>query len=311
MKKIIFLVFIIIICNSCRKRITLGFDTLSLQAAYALNSIAVWNNDTIAVCGGSRYLEGDIYISYDGGATWKAHEKVIDKALYKICFADAQHLYATGYDGKLMISSDYGQTWQYNQLDYLPLNDIRIISKTQMVICGGGGYRTGIVYRLLTDGTIIQRDTFVNEFRSVTFLDSLHGYCCGYGLIMKTDNGGETWTNTSARGDFFKSIQYDSDRNIYALGMTGTLIYSPDNGNNWKNQISGDGIFQTDISLNSLLVASNYSIMCGNNGRVLYKGSKWEKVKSAPDVNLTAIAIVNDQAWMTGDDGKIHCMSLP
>jgi photosystem II stability/assembly factor-like uncharacterized protein len=311
MKKVFFFCIIFIVLTSCGKKISLGFETLSLQAPFALNSIAVWNNDTIAVCGGSRYNEGDVYISYDGGNTWNAHENIINKALYCIKFADAQHLYATGYDGKLMISSDYGQTWQYHQLRYTPLQDVVVLPNHELMVCGGGGYQFGLIYRLGMDGSVLQLDTFKNEFRSMAFLDSLNGYCAGYGLIVKTSDGGKTWSNTSAKGDFFKSAQYDFDQNIYALGMTGTLLYSVDGGNNWNDAISGDATFLYDISLNSMLLNPGYSIICGDNGKVLIKNGSWEKVKSTPDVDFTGIGLVNNKVWMTGGDGKIHVMNLP
>jgi photosystem II stability/assembly factor-like uncharacterized protein len=311
MKKLVIICLLFIILTSCGKKINLGFSTLQLQAAYSLNNIAVWNNDTIAVCGGTRYNEGDVYISYDRGNTWNAHEKIIDKALYSIKFLDAQHLCATGYDGKLMISSDYGQTWQYHQLEYIPLQDIVVLPNHELATCGGVGYQHGVIYRLGPDGSVLQRDTFKNEMRSLAFLDSLNGYCVGYGLIVKTTDGGKTWQNTSGRGDFFKSAQYDSNHNIYALGMTGTLLYSVNGGNNWNDAMSGDATFLFDISLNAMLLNPAYSIICGDNGKVLIKNGSWEKVKSTPDVNLTGIALVNNKVWMTAEDGKIHVMDLP
>jgi photosystem II stability/assembly factor-like uncharacterized protein len=308
----ILLSLIILLFNCCTKKIDLNFTTLSVQAPFALNGIAVLNKDTIAVCGGTRYGEGDVYISYDGGKSWQSHAAISPKALYKIRFEDAQHIITVGYDGKVMISSDYGQTWMYHQLDYIPLEDLSILPSHQMITCGGGGYQYGVVFRLKDDGTLLQKDTFKNELRSCVFQDSLNGYCCGYGIVIKTTDGGKTWANTSASGDFFKSAKYDNNHNIYALGMLSTLIYSNNGGSSWNSEISGDALFQTNLFMNSLVLAPGYGVICGDNGKVKFKnGSKWEDVKSAPDIGFNDVAIVNNQAWLTGSDGKIYCMQLP
>ncbi|MCY7363402.1 MAG: hypothetical protein LH629_15245, partial [Ignavibacteria bacterium] len=217
---------------------------------------------------------------------------------------------AVGFEGKLLHSNDCGVTWDFRQTDYKAFRDIYFL-KNEMILCGGSGFNHGIIYRLDMNENILQRDTFANELHALCFIDSLTGFCAGYGLILKTTDAGKTWNTTSAQGDFFKSIQY-ADGKIVALGNNGLLIYSDDEGDTWKKDLQSNNAFQFTNALNFLSINNNQSFICGDNGKIFYNNSdKWLNLNSSLDIDFTASIFNDDKFYLTARDGKIYSGSLP
>jgi photosystem II stability/assembly factor-like uncharacterized protein len=309
MKNIVILL-LVIICFSCRKKFEVSYEILPLHANNELNTIDIIGNDTLLVAGGSRYFNGDIYISYDAGVTWKKKEDIIEKTFYTAKFETAKNIYAVGYDGRLMISNDYGTNFSLKQMRFEPMKDLEIF-EDELKVCSGNGFRFGAIYRLTKTGQEIQRDTFPNELRDLLFISSSIGFCCGYGIILKTIDGGLSWQKTSAEGDFYKSIQVDGDR-VYFLGSSGSLIYTDDKGVSFKYDRSGNKTFQSTQSFNQINIRNGNSLIACDNGKIYFKNNgTWRIIKSIPNFNYRAISIsANNYAYAVSEEGKVIKINL-
>lgn len=88
-----------------------------------------------------------------------------------------------------------------------------------------------------------------------------------YGVITFSDNFGETWTQINL-GEFnhiFKIIK-DEKENLYAL-CTNSILFSSDNGNNWKQRIIDSNITISDFAIKEksiFLLVENKILVCEN-----------------------------------------------
>ncbi len=91
---------------------------------------------------------------------------------------------------------------------------------------------TSFVWKRLSSGTTY-------ALNSLSFLDTLHGYCAGdNGTILKTDDGGLSWEEVEHgyAGLDFKDIRVLDQDHIYAAGNTGSgssIINTNDGGTAW------------------------------------------------------------------------------
>jgi photosystem II stability/assembly factor-like uncharacterized protein len=148
---------------------------------------------------------GAIFLTEDGGSTWKDPRKRKDKelnpyfSLESITFATTQLGWAVGDRGTILHTTDGGRRW-----------------------------------RKQNSGT-------TSDLRAVVFADTLSGWAVGTrGTILHTGDGGSTWTvQHSGTEDFLKSVMFLSDQSGWVGGDLGTILHTEDGGRNWVAQTRG------------------------------------------------------------------------
>jgi photosystem II stability/assembly factor-like uncharacterized protein len=119
---------------------------------------------------------------------------------------------------------------------------------------------------------------------TVDFVDENNGMACGTnGVIIRTADGGNTWTQTTAGiGSGFNSMAYSSANKAVAIGNQGGIRYTTNGGGSWTTAISG-----TNVSLWSISFAdANIGYIGGSSGVFLKTtngGTSWTTVST----NLT------------------------
>ncbi len=72
------------------------------------------------------------------------------------------------------------------------------------------------------------------------FVDSLYGYAVGSRMIIKTGDGGSTWTTCLPSVPYDLSAVHFLDRNVgYAAGSSGIIIKTTNGGKSWTEKRSG------------------------------------------------------------------------
>jgi photosystem II stability/assembly factor-like uncharacterized protein len=109
----------------------------------------------------------------------------------------------------------------------------------------------------------------------VAFSDFANGVAVGEGVILRTQNGGTSWSVVPVVGDpyVFLDISYVSG-SAFAVGLNGVIFRSTNDQNNWTQLASGT---TADLWGVSFADASN-GVVVGNNGTVLFTsdgGSSW------------------------------------
>ena len=151
----------------------------------------------------------------------------------------------------------------------------------------------------------------------IVFTDNLTGYasgigagignCTGSGLLLKTIDGGSTWTrmNTVTTNALNKLFFKDAFTG-WALGNSSTVLKTIDGGVNWIQQTSGIGAGLNDI----YFIDFNTGFICGLNG-ILRKttngGTNFTTIASGVTTTLYGVHFVNNSlGFIIGDNGVIR-----
>lgn len=150
---------------------------------------------------------GKIYKTTDAGAHWyeKQASLVGDKyfdvldlpTFFDIEFANREEGYVAGLDGRVAHTTDGGETWAWVEhgveayeapfysTKMLPNGDVWVVGASGQMVSARGGKPLG-------QGTL---GTAVNNWiRRVEFYDDKNGWVVGgFGFIMNTSDGGDTW----------------------------------------------------------------------------------------------------------------------
>ena len=321
MKKTLF-TFILVVCcslltiifSSCHKeKISLIFTELPSITTNDLNSIFFLNDSTGYACGGLRYDKGDILKTTNGGFTWHDQSNTdMIKAFYKITFPSLDTGYACGYEGgKVFRTFNGGNTWEKIVAGvYVPMRDIFMLNSQKGFCCGGDGFKSGCTYSSTDAGDSWTSDTADLEYRSIFFFNDSVGVLAGYGAILRTTNGGESWNYTNAKQDFFVSMSFVNDEVGYAIGYTGSILKTTDGGQSWDRLRNSNSLFQPSWLFNAVIFRDeNVGYIVGNNGCFLKTedgGDHWNKVENAPDIDWKSIALVGNGGYVCGVGGKIY-----
>jgi hypothetical protein len=82
------------------------------------------------------------------------------------------------------------------------------------------------------------------SYQSVHFTDELNGYAVGRpGRIIKTTDGGQTWTMKSLYPGTLYSIHFPTPTTGYAVGEGGGIFKTTDAGGTWQAQTLNTDVF--------------------------------------------------------------------
>lgn len=144
------------------------------------------------------------------------------------------------------------------------------------------------------------------DFESMVWINETEGVIVGENLIIRTSDGGSTWTEVLQKFDIrFLDVVFWSNGHGVVVGENGVIFTSSDFGKSWEQRASG-----TQNSLRSVAkTASTQLVAVGQNGEILQSfnsGTTWSKVSSGTNLGLNDITFVNENtAFITGDQGRI------
>ena len=148
---------------------------------------------------------------------------------------------------------------------------------------------------------------FEEELRDLWFTDEATGYAAGYGVIYKTENGGETWFPLDIKGDFFTAIHFPTPEVGYAVGNQGIIVKTGNAGHSWevlkkvksvKRQHFEDVFF---INADKGYVVGKNVVLFTNDG-----GINWQAVQDLDFARFTGIFMLSENTgYITGSDGTI------
>jgi photosystem II stability/assembly factor-like uncharacterized protein len=151
---------------------------------------------------------GTILHTTDGGLNWIAQTSGISNRLYDVNFLDRNNGWAVGWNGSIVYTHNGGQTW--NLVNFGDTNERQHVAFTNIYhgcIVGWDGdifytFDGGQQWNRAESGT--RRDLY-----TVEFVDDHLGYAAGEETLLKTTDGGMTWTNVTIDID-------EAQRNVIA-----------------------------------------------------------------------------------------------
>jgi photosystem II stability/assembly factor-like uncharacterized protein len=299
----------------------------SISFDYKMNDVYMYDT-SIYACGNT----GSIILTENTGTSWTTQSGISTANFNSLAVLGGDSkIYVVGDSNTIMTSTDH-TNWNnvgIPDVNSYPskLNKIKFINKGTGFIVGDG-----VIYKTINTGsTWIAKSwpyQIVNynprppfkELKSVYFLNDNVGWACGVeGIIVKTIDGGETWTSqTSGTTKTINDIVfYDSSHGV-AICNDGMVLTTSYGGNNWSSQTLTPVSNLTSLSRN----VDGFYIITGDNGNVYVSedGISWTSYiasifslygvyTSITDASV-AVAVGDHGTVLINTDGGVNWSSL-
>lgn len=178
--------------------------------------------------------DGIVCKTADGGSTWQAIQTRANKILSDIVFTDKLHGFAVGSEGTFLKTIDGGQRWsQISNSITEHISSIHAFNQDSLIVgCFmGKAYRTGDG-GLTWNPLALPRSITTEYFRKIRFINKKTGWMIADpGVILKTMDGGDTWSRQSSNvGHELFSVYFTDENHGWACGRGGALIKTVDGG---------------------------------------------------------------------------------
>jgi photosystem II stability/assembly factor-like uncharacterized protein len=239
---------------------------------------------------------GQIVVSNDNGANWKQSAVPVSSDLTAVYFVDDRRGWAVGHDGVILASGDGGQTWTL-QLDGQRANALLIEHMEQQVAQPGV---TDETKRLLEDARSFEKQGADKPFLDVWFADADNGFAVGaYNLILRTGDGGRTWTPWFDRTENPQLFHLYSIRpaagGLYIAGEGGLLLRLDETAKRFRAQKVG-----YTGSFFGVTGGKDYALVFGMRGNAFRSddaGATWTKIDVGLPGSLVS-ATTTDQGML-------------
>lgn len=302
--------------TACQKQTedAIQWELIQDQQDYRLWSAHFLNADTGYVCGGNRYDNALLLHTTDGGNSWHTQETGIEKIVFDIQFLNAHFGVATAYDAKILVTRDGGSNWELQQqymygYPWQALRAVDFTNDTLGLVVGGQAYNTGLILRTQNGAFNWDFQAFEQELRDVFWTDSQTAYVCGYGVVYKTEDAGDTWFLLPVKGDFFTSIHFPSPQIGYVVGYQGSIFKTEDAGASWQTLRRGESVFKKNHHFERVYFRNTEEGYIVGVGSCLYTddgGESWQQVADLDFQKFNAIVPSgNNNGFIVGDEGNI------
>jgi len=282
------------------------------------NHILVLDQDTLFTYG----YGGDIWVSRDGGMQWTETGQGNRNPLSVISFVDDKRGFILG-DSVLYRTTDAGVNWQMEDHTAGNIDDAAFANKDRCLALAWRGTW------LTTDGCRTWHQVNVSLPRAVygcAFADESTAYITGveyghffsYAVVLKSIDGGETWTTDSLPGKpLIRELHFMPDGTGFAMGFSGGLYKTPDAGKSWE-QIAGMPVRTAFRKMNFPTMETGYAtgVFTDTSGRpynVICKtidaGNQWAQVfleDTSFRPEYSGVYFVDEsKGYVTGSEGFI------
>lgn len=243
--------------------------------------------------------------------------------LISVFFTSSSTGWVAGDEGYLAQTTDGGNTWKQRSLNTAAnINEIYFRNDDDgYLVAGRKMFETSDGGNNWKESLIANPAEFENEipeFLSIRFNSRKQGFIVGSvldrnndeivlgSLLMRTVDGGETWTRVEVptKVELFH-LDFDGKSRGWIVGDRGTILATTNNGATWELQDSGTAevLYNVDFRDES----DGYAV--GTGGTILRTqdgGRTWIKVPSPVTGTLFRVGFANDkEGWIVGANGTI------
>ena len=237
--------------------------------------------------------------------------KGTDESLHSVYFLDADTGWIAGF-GIILKTTDGGNNWIVQRPIPMNLNSIFFANADT-------GWAVGDVGAILrtTDGGDswdvafdVGGSTLFNHHWSVFFTNPLVGWTAGSiakdGKVLRTINGGKTWTSQNINvNNWLTSIYFIDENTGWTVGNVGKVFKTQDSGAAWELQYSDS----TKLLRSVYFIDENTGWVVGEGGLILKTidgGANWKLQNSGTVAFLRSIKFIDENnGWAVGDKSVI------
>lgn len=269
--------------------------------------------------------QGHIIVSDDEGGTWSHAEVPVSLMLTGVAFAGDTKAWAVGHDGVVLASDDRGDRWRVAvdgaaivamQIEAARENIARIeVTLDAMADDDPAREETGFTLEDaqfdLEDAQELAEGGITSPLLGVRFTSATRGYVFGaYGVLLQTEDGGETWALIADR------LDNPDNQHLYSLAVTeaGNLLLVGEAGAAFRSE--DDGATWTRLDLNYegslfgvLALSGGEAVAYGLRGRIFHspdEGENWTEIDGSPRATLTGgTALPDGRTALVGAAGTL------
>ncbi|MHB0914199.1 MAG: WD40/YVTN/BNR-like repeat-containing protein [Thermoleophilia bacterium] len=271
----------------------------------------------------------------DGGATWNPQTlsgTFSSAVLEDVDFVSSSRGVTVG-NGKVYYTTNGGATWNQvtNGSGAGQVSASHYLLRVQMVDASVGYAvgQTGVIYKTTNGGSQwnLQASGVTSDLKGLYFKDTedgvVVGSAAGSGRVLKTDDGGATWTanNTGSApiATPLNDVAMTGSNTMVAAGSNGSIFYYDNSElwgtqtvDDWANGLNGGGRSSGSSSAINDLQFSSGSIAYAAGAAGLISrsndlGGSWSLKAGGDTYNLTAISFVDSNTgWAAGAGGRVR-----
>ena len=257
-----------------------SWSTLTSGTSDYLLSVHFTDSNNGYVVGYDYNAPGGIILhTSDGGVTWTS--TITNEGLYSVYSPETNTGYAVGMVGTMMKTSDGGTTWA--------LESSRVISNNFTTL-------TSIKFTDTNTGYIVGGDPDFGNYNTA-------------GIILKTINGGTTWSAQSlptTTAYTLNSVFFPDANTGYAVGVYGIILKTTNAGTTW------DSIY-ANMSINWLysvyFIDAYTGFAVGNAGTIIKTtngGTNWSILSTPTLADLHSVYFFDaNTGFIVGDGGTV------
>lgn len=244
-----------------------------------LQDIASWNGERAVAVGNDGVV---LVNTTDGEAQWlqidpaKVPRSEIANKLTRVKTAPGGVAVASGEMGALLISRDFGATWErLRDEEDLAWNDVALIDERTMVVVG----EFGRILRSEDGGATWEEPASPVEssLMSVAFRDAENGVAVGLeGIVLSTHDGGHTWRQTDLgfHEHLFDVIWDGEGQRWVGTGALARWVMADAAAENWQT----GRLDERDLSWHTGLVALNGQLWFAGANVGRWDGKSWQTI---------------------------------
>ena len=262
--------------------------------------------------------QGVVLRSSDEGLSWQQIQTPFSVMLTSTFFTDEQRGWVVGHDGLMASTNDAGLSWQTgldgNQINHLRLERLQELLLEAEILSDADPDNEALLERLdllswqVDDAQVAQEEGPSVPLLDILFTSPQRGYLLGgYGLLLRTDDGGQSWQYWGDRlenPDSFhlNAMTVDHRGFLYIAGEAGLLFRSVDDGVSWETLDSPyEGSFFAVTEFDQQL------LLMGLRGH-LYRsedGLDWVAVETGSGATLNGAYSSQDKVLLLGAGGTV------
>lgn len=317
-KQLLYYLFLLCLWTSCaQEELSYSITEQELPTDLTLTDAYFLDDQQGFVSAGNIFTDGLVFQTVNGGQTWTVLDS-FDRGIYSL-----------SYDGQNLLIGECGQLLHQQRLPigskttkrvdagWWPWHNQLTLANGDVLSVGGENFGRGFVHRYSpSTNTFTLMDTFKHELREIIQTADGTIHAAGYGLVLRSKNGGEDWEVSRLQGDFFRGIDFPSNDVGYVVGEYGSVYKTTDGGINWVNCRAGNSLFANPNKLlrDIAFVDENTGFLVGTGSLVLRTtdgGKTWKKASNLDfKTNYQGIEIFDETLYLLGHYGQLFRVQL-